>query len=193
MAEPLKKPEDEGEGEGELPEGTPLQIAGCLYLMMLAAALIWLWAGDRMDSLAESALGDYGIWVAAGVGLGGGLLGALLLGFASHLKSVQSYTERIATLLGPLSENQILALSILSAVAEELFFRLALQGAFGMAVAVGVYTGLNTGPGFWRSAWIALFAGLLFSGMVELGFGLLSATTAHAIINYLSLRRILPT
>jgi hypothetical protein len=29
--------------------------------------------------------------------------------------------------------------------------------------------------------------------MVATGFGLLSATTAHAIINYLSLRRILPS
>ena len=96
-------------------------------------------------------------------------------------------------MVGPLSEAQLLTLSLVSAVAEEFFFRLAVQDALGLPASVALYVLLNTGPGFWSWALIALGSGLLFSGLVATGFGLLAATTAHAIINYLSLRRILPT
>lgn len=188
MAESLK-PED----GNQPPAGVALQVAGCLYVMMLVAALVWLWAGDRMQVLPEHALGRHGMLASAGTGLAAGLLGAWLLTLADRFSSVQSCTDRIANLLGSLGDNQILALSVLSAVAEEVFFRLAVQDALGMPIAVALYVLLNTGPGFWSSSWLALCGGLLFSGLVELGFGLLSATTAHAIINYLSLRRILPT
>ena len=183
------KPED---GNQPAP-GVALGIVGCLYLMMLVGAVAWLWLSDRLPALSESALGRYGIWPAAAVGLGGGLLGTALLGVAGRLNSVRRCGERVVSLLGPLGESQILALSLLSAVAEEMFFRLAVQEAFGMPVAVALYVLLNTGPGFWAWSWIALAAAILFSGLVQLGFGLLAATAAHAIINYLSLRRILPT
>ncbi len=44
----------------------------------------------------------------------------------------------------------------------------------------------------WSTVWLvsALVLGLVFSVMVHYGFGLLSVTVAHALINFISLRRM---
>jgi membrane protease YdiL (CAAX protease family) len=170
-----------------------LAFAGCLYLVLLLAALAWLWQRERLAAVPASALGGHGLWVAAGSGLLAGLLGAGALALAARWSSrVRACEQRIAAVLGSLDDRLVLALSVYAAVAEEFFFRLAVQDAFGWPVAVALYVLLNTGPGFWSWAPVALGGGLVFGLMVESGLGLLSATAAHAVVNYLSLRRILP-
>lgn len=168
--------------------------AGCLYSAMLVGAVLWLWWRDRTDALATAALGDHGLPVAIGAGLVGGLLGAWALNFASrHVAPLATIEQRIASTLGPLGETSILWLSLLGALAEEMFFRLAVQDLAGLTGSVALYTVMNTGPGFWAWAPVALLSALLFSGLVLGGCGLLAATTAHALMNYLTLRRILPS
>ena len=167
-------------------------LAAVFYAAMIAGAWLWLWLGDRLPILGVAAIGEHGIWAAAGLGLGAGLGGALALErLARRSGAVHRCERRIAALLGPLRDGQILQLSLLSAIAEELFFRLALQDALGLPAAVAIYAGLSTGPGFWAWAPIAAAAAALFGGLLQLGFGLLAATAAHAVINYLSLRRIM--
>lgn len=196
---------DEGPDEGRPPPGgreppvppapgATLGFAGCLYVLMMAGALLWLGMRDRLAALPAAALGEHGLWPAAGTGLGAGLLGAAALASAARRSAaLRRCEQRIAAVLGAMGEGSVLVLSLWSAVAEELFFRLAVQDALGLPAAVALYTLMNTGPGFWAWAPVAVLGALLFGGLVASGLGLLSATAAHAVINYLSLRRILPT
>lgn len=174
------------------PAQRTLAAGGCLYFVMLIAALAWIGLRGRMAVLPELAIGERGIWVSAGAGLATGLgLAALLQLAGMSSTAVRRCEQRILALLGPLEDGGILLLSLLAALAEELFFRLAVQDAFGAPVAVALYVALNTGPGYWAWAPIALVAGVAFSALVATGFGLLSATVAHAVMNYLAMRRIL--
>jgi membrane protease YdiL (CAAX protease family) len=178
---------------GKPPAAAVLSFAGCLYFAMLGAALLWLWQRERLSALPQVALGDHGLWAAAGSGLLAGLLGTAALAAASRTSAgVRACEQRIGVVLGAMGESAVIGLSTLSALAEEFFFRLAVQDALGLPVAVALYVVLNTGPGFWAWAPVALGFGLLFGSLVHWGLGLLSATVAHAVVNYLSLRRILP-
>lgn len=82
-------------------------------------------------------------------------------------------------------------MSLATAVGEELFFRLAALDALGLWGAALVYAAVNTGPGLWLWTGMAVLLAIAFGSMVAQGFGLLSATAAHAIASYLTLRRIL--
>jgi membrane protease YdiL (CAAX protease family) len=175
------------------PAGAVLSFAGCLYFAMIGAGALWLWQRERLAALPQAALGEHGLWVAAASGLSAGLLGSAVLALASRANAgVRACEQRIGAVLGTLRDAGLIALSMLSAVAEEFFFRLAVQDALGLPIAVALYVVLNTGPGFWSWAPVALGFGLLFGAMVDSGLGLLAATVAHAVVNYLSLRRILP-
>jgi len=141
--------------------------------------------------LPEQAVGEYGPLASSGVGLGVGLIGAWILNQAikrfASLKDVASAAHR---LFARASDGVAIAFVLISATAEELFFRLAVQDLFGLFGAVAVYVLLNSSVGGLR--WLAFtFVHALVLGLiVHLGFGLLGSTTAHAVLNYLSLRRI---
>lgn len=185
---------DDGRPEGPGSGLAVLQIGGCLYTLLLLAALGWLALRDALGRVPALAIGEHGVLAGAAVGLGAGLGFAVLLSLASRLlPAVRAVESRMGGMLGDMTDAQVLGLSLLGAVAEEAFFRLAVLDALGLLWSVALFVLLNTGPGFWAWAPVALTMGLGFGGMVEAGFGLFSATLAHALINYLTLRRILPT
>jgi membrane protease YdiL (CAAX protease family) len=177
------------------PEATGAAAAALLlYTLVIAGALLWLWWRDDLGALPELALGRFGVLGGAGIGLLAGMLGAACLALASRwLAAVRRIEGRIGELVGPIGESALLTLALVSAVAEELLFRVAGQRAFGFSGSVALYVLGNTGPGFWAWAPVALVFGLMFATMIETGCGLLAVTTAHALLNYFSLRRILPT
>jgi uncharacterized protein len=89
------------------------------------------------------------------------------------------------TLLG-LTPGRIALLSLLSATAEELFFRAALAPSLGL-VASSVLFGLaHVGPGEQKLAWSlwALLMGLVFGALFFASGSLLPPLLAHALINY---------
>jgi hypothetical protein len=185
-----ERPTDDG---GAPAPATVLWSAAFVYAAMTGGAWLWLHLRDRTGALAATALGEHGLWTAAGVGAAAGLLGAWSLSAVARRNGpVRSCEQRLARFIGAQSDRAALLLSLVSAIAEELTFRLAVQDALGPIAAVALYAALNTGPGFWPWLPVAVIAGALFSTLVVLGFGLLSATIAHALINYLTLRRILP-
>lgn len=197
---------DEGRDRGREPDRAPepgpdpsptsaavVTVAVVVYGLMATAALVWLSWRDRLGELPRGALGQHGLWVGAGAGLVAGFAFAGLLALAARLPPIARCERRFAALLGPQTEAAVLALSLGAAIAEELFFRLAVQDAIGPIGAVACYVVVNTGPGFWPWLPVAATAGALFSGLVHAGCGLFAATLAHALINYLTLRRILPT
>lgn len=185
--------EQDPEGEqGPDPEpGLVLATGTVVYGAMGSAALLWLWARDRSDALYEQAIGEHGPLASSGVGLGVGLIGAWILsGAIKRFESLKDVASAAHRLFARASDGVAIAFVLISAIAEELFFRLAVQDLFGLFGAVAVYVLVNSSVGGLR--WLAFtFVHATVLGLiVHLGFGLLGSTTAHAVLNYLSLRRI---
>jgi len=165
--------------------------AGCLYPLLLLGGVIWLWFRDQLFLLEQRAVGDYGAWISLGAGAGVGLAAALLAaGLSRYLGIFRELEARLSAMIGPLNDRQIWVLALMSALGEEVFFRLALLDVAGIWWSAALFALLHSGRGLWAWASAAFLFGLLFGAMVENGLGLLSVTVAHAVINYLSLRRM---
>jgi hypothetical protein len=86
----------------------------------------------------------------------------------------------------------VIVISVMSALAEEAFFRWAMQDAAGIWISALLFAALHTGRGIRFLLWtvFSLLLGLLFGFMVAAGSGLLAVTLAHALINYCNLGRL---
>ncbi|MFK7738984.1 MAG: CPBP family intramembrane glutamic endopeptidase [Planctomycetota bacterium] len=191
MPDDERPPGAEPDGPEE-PEPAFVLVAGVIvYGMMGTAAVLWLWWRDRLDVLPEQAIGRHGPLLASGAGLAVGLLGAGLLGAAMRrsaaLGEIATTVERM---FARASDATGLAFVLISAIAEELFFRLAVQDALGLIGSVAFYVLLNSTVGGVRWILFTVLHALVLGLLVHFGFGLLGSTTAHAILNYLSLRRL---
>jgi membrane protease YdiL (CAAX protease family) len=103
----------------------------------------------------------------------------------------QLHLDLRSLLLG-LSTPRIALLAGLSAVAEELLFRAALQPSIGLLPASIVFGLMHVGPGASRLAWPlwATCMGLCFGLLCEVSGHLLPAVVAHALINYENMQYI---
>lgn len=194
-ADPERERRPEPERDPELPPepepGLLLATGVVLYGAMAVAALVWLWWRDRLDALPQQAIGRHGPLLASGVGLVAGVVAAAATAWATprieRLRDVMSTAQRLFAKTG---EGVGIAFVLIAAIAEELFFRLAVQDAFGLFGSVAAYTLLHMTVGGMRWLYLPVLHALLLGGIVQSGFGLLGSTTAHAILNHLSLRRI---
>lgn len=100
--------------------------------------------------------------------------------------------RRIGELVGPLAGEEALALAFLSGVAEELFFRGAVQGSWGWTWATVLFAVLHTGPGMSFRLWtaFAVVAGGLFGGLMLWRGNLLAPIVAHFLVNAVNLSRL---
>jgi uncharacterized protein len=132
-------------------------------------------------------------WLDLLLGIGAGLL---LLAFWKGAERVvplaRELEDQLGAVLGPLGRTEVIALAVLSGIAEELFFRGAVQGSFGWLAAALVFALLHTGPGRALRLWtlFALIAGLLFGGLMELRGNLLGPIVAHFLVNAVNLWRL---
>ena len=78
-----------------------------------------------------------------------------------------------------------MSLALISAVAEELFFRGALQGAIGFLPAAVLFALMHAGPGKGFRIWtlFALAGGLALGALVALRGPLGGAIVAHLMVN----------
>jgi membrane protease YdiL (CAAX protease family) len=96
------------------------------------------------------------------------------------------------SLLGPLSNQEILILAVASAIGEELLFRGALQPWIGLWPQAVIFAALHVGPGARFLPWtvsalvIAVGFGYVFEWTGDLG----APIAAHFTINYLNLHYI---
>lgn len=165
-----------------------LPTAIVFYGLLLAGGVFWLWLRDRLPIIHSHAVGSHGLWVgvAAGAGLGCAVSGVLLL--AARYSRVYARLEAwLSELIGPLSDAEVMGLALLSGVIEEFFFRLAMQDALGIYWTSALFALLHGGRWLW--AVMSGILGLVFGWMMIAGFGLVSVAVAHAVINYLGLRR----
>jgi len=191
-SDPLEPAEDAPEG---LRRGQLYKLAWAFYLLLALAAIVWLGMREGAISLSlfvrwPSALPD----VALGLGVGGSLIAVWTLA-RRHLASARRLEDELRGLLGEIDRGEVIALAMLSGFAEELFFRGAVQGAFGWVVATALFTLLHTGPGASFRLWtlFAGVAGLAFAGLVVWRQNLLAAIVAHVVVNAVNLYYLVHT
>jgi len=126
-----------------------------------------------------------------GVAVGGALVGFWRVA-RQKLTSARDLERQLAELLGPLERSEIIALALLSGFAEELFFRGAVQGAWGWFPATVLFTLLHTGPGSAYRAWTAFagVAGLALAGLMLWRGCLLAPMLAHVVVNAVNLDQL---
>jgi hypothetical protein len=153
-----------------------------------------VWMGLSGDGLALARFVDPRTWWADllwGLGAGAALL-ALWLAGRRLLPIARELERAIAALLDGLSLPDALALALISGFAEELFFRGAVQGSWGIVAATVLFALLHTGPGRPFLLWtlFALVAGAAFGGLVLLRGNLLAPVVAHVLVNAVNLSRL---
>jgi len=180
--------------EGSPSPHTTLASGAVFYGLLLLAGYAWLWGRGREGEVARLAIGDHGPWLGSGVGLAVGWLGAVAVArFGNRSRALRTVEQTTADLFRGVGDMALVSFLLFSAVAEELFFRLAVQDALGLAGSVAVYIVLNSCIGGLGMVPFAAVHALATGLLVQHGFGLLGSTTAHAIMNHLTLRRLLCT
>jgi len=168
------------------------RVAWIFYLVLAVGGLVGLAAQQRPIDL-RLFVEPTSWWLDLGLGLAAG---AILLG--GWLATRQRYEparrleEILARLLGPMNRAETVALAIISAVAEEVAFRGALQHAIGWLPAAAIFALLHLGPGPPFRTWslFALAGGIAFGGLMELRQALLAPILGHLIVNLIQLRRL---
>ncbi|MEK7316004.1 MAG: CPBP family intramembrane glutamic endopeptidase, partial [Candidatus Eisenbacteria bacterium] len=167
-------------------------VAWIFYLVLAIAGLLWL--GAQRGALGVGLFVEPGtIWVDLGAGLAlAAILLALWWGMRRFMPSARALEGELAALVTPLTTSEALALALISAVAEELFFRGALQGAIGFLPAAVLFALLHGGPGRAFRAWglFALVGGLTLGLYVAEREALGGAILAHALVNGVNLLRL---
>lgn len=166
--------------------------AWIFYLLLGLGGLVWVGAREGQIPLALF-VDTGGWWIDLGLGVAAAavLLGAWWL-LARRLAAGRELERRIGELLGPLATDEAVALAFLSGVAEELFFRGAVQGSWGWVWATLLFAVLHTGPGLSFRLWtaFAVVAGGLFGGLMLWRGNLLAPMVAHFLVNAVNLSRL---
>ncbi|HSM50524.1 MAG TPA: CPBP family intramembrane glutamic endopeptidase [Thermoanaerobaculia bacterium] len=170
-----------------------LPLAAGFYLLLGAAGVVWI--GLVREGPIPLALFLRPEALAGDLLLGGAVGGALLGLWAAarrFLPLAGRLERRLAAALAGSSRQEALALALLSAVAEEVFFRGAVQGAFGLWPAALLFALLHTGPRRDLALWglFALAAGLAMGGLVAQRGQLAPAVAAHFVVNAVGLWRL---
>lgn len=98
----------------------------------------------------------------------------------------------LAELLGPLDRSEVMGLALLSGFSEELFFRGAMQGAWGWLPATILFALLHSGPGAAYRVWTAFaaVAGVVLAALMIWRGNLLAPVVAHTVVNGWNLGRL---
>ncbi|MEM6456914.1 MAG: type II CAAX endopeptidase family protein [Acidobacteriota bacterium] len=162
------------------------------YLLLALGGVVWLGVERDGPITLDLFISPSGWAFDALIGLaaGGGLL--LLWRALATLPSGARLESQIAQLLGPLAPGEALALAVVSGVAEEFFFRGAMQTAWGWGWATLIFGLLHTGPGRDFRLWtfFALLAGGVFAWLTIWRGTLMPAILAHVLVNAVNLRRL---
>lgn len=186
-------PENQGQDRGEgLPPEQVVRTAWAFYLLLGLGGVAWV--GMREGVIPLRLFFDPATWwrdLALGAGAGLALLAVWNLG-ARRLAAARELESRLGGLLGPLGRDDAWALAFLSGVAEELFFRGAVQGSWGFLWATVLFALLHSGPGRVFGLWtlFAAAAGALFGGLMLWTGNLLAPVVAHVLVNAVNLRRL---
>ncbi len=175
-----------------LPGDQLYRIAWVFYLFLAIGGALWVGArGGRIR--LELFVDPAGWWIDLGLGIAaGGLLLGLWQAGLRLLPAASELEDKLGELLRGIETSEAVALALLSGFAEELFFRGAVQGAWGWPVATLLFALLHVGPGAAFRSWtvFAALAGLVFAGLMLWRGNLLAPVIAHALVNAINLGRL---
>lgn len=150
--------------------------------------------GARRGELGLATFLDPGAWwldLALGVAFAAALYGLWWL-LARLFAGARRVEGELAARLGTLARDEAVALALVSAVAEEVAFRGALQAWLGWPAAAALFALAHLGPGrhfLWWTLWA--LAGGVALGVLVAGRGTLGAAIlAHFLVNAVQLERL---
>jgi membrane protease YdiL (CAAX protease family) len=172
--------------------GRLYRLAWVLYLAMALGGVLWI--GLRRGVIPLSLFFNVHTWwldLLLGAGAALLLLGAWT-GGERAIPLARELDRQLKAALGPLQPAEAVGLAVLSGVAEELFFRGAVQGAFGWLPATLAFAVLHSGPGKAFRLWtlFATVAGLVFAGLMIWRGNLLAPMVGHFLVNAVNLVRV---
>ncbi|HEU4431246.1 MAG TPA: CPBP family intramembrane glutamic endopeptidase [Myxococcota bacterium] len=165
-------------------------VATAFYALVLAAALGWRWLADGELPVRANGPALWPVWARVGSGLGLGLaLVAASRAWTAHSASARKLSDELAGLVRGLSTARVLLLAAVSGVAEEAFFRGALQPRVGWLAASVLFGLAHFHPRRELRVWApaAAIAGLGFGALFEASGDLVAPALAHAVVNALNL------
>lgn len=168
-----------------------VRVAAWVYGALSTAALLWI-------AYREGMLGPSGprfapsstpssVLVSLGLGL---LLGLVVVALTRVLVRRAIWAQRLhvqfGALLGTSSTRQIAVLALCSGVAEELFFRAAMQPSAGIWVTSLLFGFAHWAPDASLRAWTvwAVVMGFVFGLLYEYTGSVAGPMLAHVLINY---------
>jgi membrane protease YdiL (CAAX protease family) len=169
----------------------PAFYAGFFYAFPAAVAWIWLEAAKPGRSLALWATSDWPLDLAWG-----GLFGLLVVGLTwlctRNFSWARALESEFGWILGAQKTWEIVWIALISGAAEEYLFRGALQERFGIWVATAVFAVIHwpVNRNFLPWPFLAGIVGLGLGFLKEWTDSLLAPALAHALINFVNLRRI---
>lgn len=177
-----------------LPAGSiPVVLVVAFYAALLALAWLWRELVDGTPPLLASgvpreALGGWPLDLVWGLAAGAALA-FVSRAWSERSRAGRRLAEELARLVGPLSAGRALVLALLSGVAEEAFFRGALQPRVGLVAASLLFGLAHWGPTPALRPWAvyAALAGLGFGALFEWTGTLVAPAAAHAATNALNL------
>ena len=173
--------------------GELFRLAAWVYLVLAVAGLAWIGIQRRGIPAALFLPARPRWWIDPLAGAAAA--GALLLAWqaARRLRVARELESTLRARLGPLTVGEAYGLALLSGVAEEVFFRGAVQAAWGYPVATLLFAALHSGRGREMLLWTAsaLVAGSLLGALMLWRDTLFAAIVCHALVNAVQLRRLL--
>jgi membrane protease YdiL (CAAX protease family) len=161
------------------------------YGVLFAIAILWAWLrGDRPLFETPDPMGPG--WSAL-IGTAAGLLVTLLSQLSvSRFTWARRLEDEFARILGPLTMFEVVLLALMSGVAEEAFFRGAMQPTAGFVLTSLIFGLLHVGPSKIYLPWtaMALAMGFALGALYLLTGTLIAPILCHFLINTINLRRI---
>jgi membrane protease YdiL (CAAX protease family) len=176
-----------------LPAARLVRLALVFYGLLLGVAVLWRGLGGGPLGYASAEAAARGLSPLRDTAAG--LAAALVLVVASRQWSARTragaaLSRALAAALQGLGPGQILVLALSSGIAEEAFFRGALQPAVGLVAASGLFGLAHLAPRreLWSWAPASALAGLALGALFETTGNLLAPVVAHVAVNALNLR-----
>lgn len=168
-------------------------MAAAFYGALLALALLWAWLDGRSLLFASAEAAGRGIRPLADAGAGavaGLAIVALSDQFTRRTRAGARLARALAQLLGRRTLGECVALALVSGIAEEAFFRGAMQPRLGLVATSLLFALAHFAPRRDLLPWTAfsLAAGLVLGGLFDATGNLVAPVVAHAVVNAINLR-----
>ncbi|MEE2678256.1 MAG: CPBP family intramembrane glutamic endopeptidase [Myxococcota bacterium] len=168
-----------------------VKTAGVFYSAMLAVAWAWAaWMGRSPWFASPGAMQRGVVPLDFAVGLVAGVLVIAVSAALAQTRWGRALSEALGSLLGPLRWRDCLVLALLSGVAEEAFFRGALQPEVGLFAASVIFGLAHLVPRRELAPWclFSFAAGLLLGLLFDRTGNLVAPVVAHFVVNAVNLR-----